>query len=205
MNVLGVLGGRPPVEEILHPWAKMADRVYAADSGADSLLPLGILPIVTGDLDSVQSDLSNLRVVIDEDPDRSDCDKLLDLIRKETESPNLVIAGLEGDRLDHMLGSLSSIFAANLPCRILLDTGMAHPIQGDQQKTLLNIEGATVSLIAFTPCIVSMQNCAWPLTDHPIGFGQFQSLSNIAEPGFNVTVKEGQALLIVTAPHQPWA
>ena len=204
MRVLGVLGGRPVVPEVLQIWADAADHIYGADSGADSLLQLGIKPVVVGDLDSVQSDLSGLRVVKDNHPDFSDCDKMLNLIKAEVDQPELVITGLEGDRLDHMLGSLSSIFAANFPCRILLDTGMAYPLQGGETLSLPQHQGNTVSLIPFGDSVASMLNCTWPLTEKKFKMGEFHSLSNIAEEGFEVRLTSGIALLIVTGQFDPW-
>ena len=204
MRVLGVLGGRPLVETILLSWAKKADIVYAADSGADSLLPLGIQPVVTGDLDSVQSNLSGLRVVKDEDPDLTDCDKFLHLVKTEVQSPDLVIANIEGDRLDHILGSLSSILASGLEPRILLDTGYALPLQPNTTQTLPDHQGVTVSVLAFGDAQVTLQNCEWPLHRRPFGFGTFQSLSNVAHENFTVTVEGAPALLIINRLLDPW-
>lgn len=185
-------------------WAHAADRIYAADSGADALLPLGLKPVVVGDLDSVTSDLSGLRVVEDPDQDFSDCDKLLRLVYQEIESPDLVIAGLEGDRLDHMLASISSLLATPLSSRVLLETGLAYPLSAPTVFRPPVADGTTVSLLPMGHCLASMRHCRWPLDRRNLALGEFHSVSNVAHQGFEVELHDGQALLIVTGPHEPW-
>lgn len=204
MRVLGVLGGRSARSEVLLAWADAADALYAADSGADSLVALGLSPAVVGDLDSARSDLSALRVVHDPDPDRTDCDKLVALIHQEHPNPDVVIAAYEGDRIDHMLGSLSSLARAPFPLRILLDTGIGYLLHAPARLDLPKIEGQTVSLLPLSQCIASLHNCDWPLEKATLEFPGFQSLSNVARAGFQAELHQGRALLVVTGPVRPW-
>lgn len=204
MRVLGVLGGRWPNPVILRAWAEAASALYAADSGADACLAAGLRPVVTGDLDSVESDLSGLRVVRSEDQYRSDCDKLLDLVKAEVSDPDLVLAGFEGDRLDHMLSGLSSIAQSGLSARILLDTGIAVVMLAGATFDREVPEGTTVSLVPLGSCRATMRECKWPVSNAEMSFGGFGSISNITKSGFSAEVHSGHALLVLTGDFLPW-
>ena len=102
-KVLGVLAGRDLAPGALQAWLAWADRVVAADGGADLCRAAGHEPdAIVGDLDSI-GDASGL--TRDEDQDTSDADKLLAYFAREGIN-DVILIGVEGDRLDHVLATL---------------------------------------------------------------------------------------------------
>lgn len=172
----------------LGEWARSADLVLAADGGADRLLAIGIVPDRTiGDLDSLRAtDLPN--VEHDRDDEGSDCDKLLGLaLRMGVEE--ITLTGIEGDRLDHVLGTLASAAKSPLRVRLALRTGLAWVLKGDFE--IPTVPGQLVSLMPLVECRpVSILDVQWPLLDVTLTpFGQI-SLSNRAV-GNRVRVRLG--------------
>ncbi len=204
MKVLAVLGGRSPKIECLQAWAKQADIIYAADSGADVCLSAGLKPIVTGDMDSFTKVLDGLRVVENPDQETTDCDKLLQLIESEVSKPVVVIAGFEGDRIDHMLANLTSFAKSSLPIQILLETGMAFVLRSNETYNHSQTEGKTFSVIPISNCEVSLRNCQWPLDNQKLSLESKVSVSNQANEDFSATVHSGIALLVFTGQFSPW-
>lgn len=108
-KVLGVLAGRDLAPGALEAWLAWADRVVAADGGADLCRAAGREPdAIVGDLDSI-ADASDL--TRDEDQDSSDADKLLARLAQEGVREATLI-GVEGDRMDHVLATLYSLARA---------------------------------------------------------------------------------------------
>src|SRR5687767_12418197 len=125
-RVLGVLAGRDMGPDLLRPWADSADVIFAADSGADRLLEAGGHPhIAIGDLDSISERARGATPNIHFDPnqDRTDCDKLLAAVRSGGES-EVTLACVEGDRLEHVLATLSSALQSGLRVRLALRRGI---------------------------------------------------------------------------------
>ena len=142
-RVLGVLGGRDMDPELLRAWADSADVLIGADSGAGTLIDLGFQPVVVGDLDSIgDRDLPGLRVVEVADQDRTDCDKLLDMACEDG-FDEVTLACIEGDLLDHVLGSLSSAVRASIRVRLALRNGIGWIVKpGGAQPSRLPRAGA---------------------------------------------------------------
>ncbi|MBL8064401.1 MAG: thiamine diphosphokinase [Chthonomonadaceae bacterium] len=199
-RVLGVLGGLDLSLETLIMWARSADVVYAADSAVDRLLPAGIEPIVVGDLDSCTSDLHGLRVVRDIDPNSTDCDKLLALAAHDGHK-SLTLAGLEGDLLDHVLATLSSVVAANLAVRLVLRRSLGILIKGGGRAIEPGLHGKRVSLIPLVPCSgASLTGVLWEFADQPLTVGGFLSVSNEGTGTVVASLRTGAALLIFEKP-----
>lgn len=194
-KVLGVLAGRDLASGALEAWLAWADRVVAADGGADLCRAAGREPdAIVGDLDSI-TDVSGLHP--DPDQDSSDADKLLSFLSKEgTEEATLI--GIEGDRLDHVLATLYSCARSNLQTRIVLRTGMAFVRKADTNERW-PVEGR-VSLLPLGSCRVTLSGVRWPLREAVLEPQGLVSLSNKAEPGgagVELTVHEGSAVLFL--------
>jgi thiamine pyrophosphokinase len=188
-----------PAEKIC-AWAATADRLYAADSGALPLLEGGYQPTIVGDMDSLHA-LSALQAADlhrDDNQDYSDCDKLLMLVR-EHGFTDLTLIALEGDRLDHMLGTLSSVLRSGLTVRLGLRRGLGWIAQDGFPVEAAVRPGQRFSVLPLQPVKgARIEGAHWPVADAEMQNGGFNSLSNrSAGEQIHVSVKEGAALVIV--------
>lgn len=113
-HVLGVLAGKDMPPELLRKWVGSAEILIAADGGADSILAAGFKPdAIVGDLDSLSeaARLCGCELHKITDQNYTDCDKLLRYVQDRELLP-ITLAGIEGDRIDHVLGSLYSVAAS---------------------------------------------------------------------------------------------
>ena len=200
-RVLGVLAGRDLAPGALEAWLAWADRVVAADGGADLCRAAGREPdAIVGDLDSI-GDATGL--VRDEDQDTSDADKLLAFLDREGVREATLI-GVEGDRLDHVLATLCSCARARaFSWPLVLRSGSVRLLG---PGCVLEEEGrGRVSLVPLVRSRVTATGLRWPL-DHavldPLGL---VSISNeIAGDRLAVTVAEGVvALFVETGAYPP--
>jgi thiamine pyrophosphokinase len=200
-RVLGVLAGADLPLDRLGEWARSADVVLAADGGADHLLAAGITPDRTiGDLDSLRAQgLPNVEK--DTDTEASDCDKLLRLAH-EMGFEEITLAGIEGDRLDHVLGTLASAIKSSLHVRLALRTGLGWVVKGDLE--IPAVPGQLVSLMPLVVCHpASILGVEWPLIDVTLTpFGQI-SLSNRAAAN-QIQVRLGSGAAVLFSLHPRW-
>lgn len=198
-RVLGVLKGQDyPAERIL-AWAESAHQVYAADGAALQLIEAGLKPVVVGDMDSLHLDAlpSDIRVVMDPDQETTDCDKLISLMASEGVE-SFTLAGLEGDRLDHVLSSLSSLVGRRMKIRTLLRRGIGYVIPCGEAFHLPCSPGTRFSVLPLTLCWgVNVTSAKWPLSDAELRPGLHVSISNQALEDAQVFLAGGTALVIV--------
>ncbi len=198
-KVLGVLGGRDLPAEKIGEWAALADRLYAADRGAIPLLERGFKPTITGDMDSLRlADQDGLRIVPHWDQNSFDSDKLLMLARQDGVT-DITLAAIEGDRLDHVLGTLSSSLASPLSIRLALRRGLGWIIRPGEERSFGARPGQRLSLMPILPSQgVSIQGVEWPLENQAMTMGGFISLSNrAAEDEIKITLEAGALLFVL--------
>lgn len=198
-KVLGVLSGQDFPVSRTAAWAARAECLYAADSAADVLLAVGFKPTVVGDLDSVRADLESLglRVVRDPDPNRTDCDKLLDLVLADGHT-SVTLAGLEGDLPDHVLATYSSCVRTSLAVRAVFRRGMGYFLKRGADMTVPGCFGRRVSLLPLQRCSgVSLSGVFWPLTNEVIELGHRLSVSNEGTGDVTVSIEAGAAILFI--------
>lgn len=203
-KVLGVLGGRDTPLARLATWASAAELVVAADSGADLCLAAGIRPVVVGDMDSFKGRSAGLTMVEDSDQETTDCDKLLAWVHAQGH-PSLAVACLEGDRLDHMLASLSSLSRSPLKVGLVLRRGVGRVVRAGETLEIEVPAGTRLSLIGIGPGVASLEGVRWPLEDAQIGHPEPGSVSNRAEGNARASVRAGVAILTVEWEGGPWA
>lgn len=201
-RVLGVLSGEDLDGALLRRWAVSAERVLAADAGADRLFDVGVVAhVVVGDMDSVSKkalDASPEAVPI-ADPNRTDCDKLLALATKEGHK-RITLAGVEGDLPDHVLATLHSSARATLDVRLAYRRGMGWIVSPECPRKISDVpEGRRVSLLPLVSCTgANLSNVAWPIENAVLTATGMTSISNRALKGQLVaTMREGAALLFV--------
>lgn len=198
-RVLGVLAGEDIASETLQAWVGWADVVIAADGGADTLARCGLKANTTiGDLDSISQESRNsqLHLIHDQDQDTTDCDKLLNLAARLGHS-EITLCGVEGDLLDHMVGTLQSAARAPISVRLVLRRGLAQVLRGPASVAIQVAPGNRVSFVPIVPCGgVTFTGVHWELHDavmDPLGL---TSLSNRADaPQVNASIETGAAFL----------
>jgi len=209
-RVLAVLGGRDAPLDSLAAWAASAEFVIAADGGADILAAAGArCDLVVGDLDSIgPAGLALARETVRiEDQDTTDCDKLLDEAWRRGVR-NVSVFGLEGDRLDHLLASVSSLVRSPLRSRLVLRQALAWLVRPGHEVTLDLPPGRVVSALPLQPCEgVWLTGVRWPLADAALSPGGKVSVSNESSGGEVVCRVEKGALLLFSESGEggaPW-
>lgn len=200
-RVLGVLAGRDVAVETLRDWALSATIVLAADGGSERLLEAGVAPhVVVGDMDSSteRARSAAAEIIVDTDPDLSDCDKLLaEIARRGYVGATLV--GMEGDRLDHVLASLSSCAKSALNLRIVLRAGYGIVCRAGSYSFELPI-GTVFSLLPITRCeAVDLHGVKWRVDAQAMDSDGLVSLSNeTTEEKVSVRIESGVALAVAS-------
>jgi len=199
-RVLGVLsGGDFPISR-LESWFDSADIVLAADGGANYINSVNREPnVVIGDFDSMvdSTNFTRAELVYIGDQDTTDCDKLLAFAVKQGYE-HITLVCVEGDLLDHVLGTLFSAAKLKINVRVALRRGVAYILNGPTHRQLKLPEDTRVSLMPLSHCHgVTIEGAAWPLSEaelHPLGAN---SLSNKASGDLLVRLGSGSAVLFV--------
>lgn len=203
-RVLGVLAGADASTEWLGRWARSADRIIAADGGANLLISAGVPPhVAIGDFDSIADfDQTFERIFVD-DQDSSDCDKLIRYLA-ESQVEGATFVGIEGDRPDHVLGSLFSLAHAPFAVRIAFRTGFGWVARPRSPLRVKTRSGALISFMPLSSCSgVHFNGVQWPLVDAVVDIGRV-SLSNRAIGDFvTVSIEQGSGLLFVEQDSEP--
>jgi thiamine pyrophosphokinase len=140
----------------------------AADSGADRLLRLGVMPqAVIGDMDSI-SDQAREEIPVERQhlvPEQATTD--FDKALRSIQAPLVLALGFAGARLDHGLAAFSTLIARSDRACILIgpqDVAFAAPPRLD----LAVVPGDPVSLFPMAPVTGRSIGLEWPIEG--IGF-----------------------------------
>ncbi len=202
-RTVGVLRGQDLPAAKVNQWADSADTLYAADGAALPLIDAGFSPVVVGDFDSLRGHSlpDGVRSIHRPDQDFTDCDKLLSVAAEDGVS-DITLVGIEGDRLDHMLATLSSAVRSSLRIRLGLRRGLGWIIRPGRSCLPIGSAGRRCSVLPLLPCRgVSLTGVRWPLKDAELGLDGPVSISNHAVEDLQISIEEGAALLIVE--HKP--
>ena len=202
-RVLAVLNGGDVDRTSLHQWLQLADHVYAADGGADLCSELGSRPVVVGDFDSVMSPTAHLRTVVVHDQETTDFDKLLAVVACDGFS-EVVVAGLEGDRPDHVMATLSTMIACDMSIHVLYRACIATLLVSGDVTTLQIPRGTPFSIVPLPNACVTVEGAQWPLQSASLGLGERLSVSNVAESSVSITMHHGRAMIYVYKKNAPW-
>lgn len=209
-RVLAVLNGRDFPSESLALWARSATLVGAADGAADRLRSLGTPPdFVVGDLDSLKSDPTTFpgEIFADSDQETTDADKLLSHI-KRLGHREVTLLGVEGDRLDHVLASLNSVYTSGLKVRLIFRRSVSHFVTPAGPSSLKTQPAQRCSLIPFGKTRAVWDGVQWPLQGEVLSLGGALSISNRAtEQVMSLQILEGAAFVFLESegiPQPSW-
>lgn len=199
-KILGVLAGNDTPIATVGAWAETADWVIAADGAANRLLEAGIsIDAIVGDMDSVDPLLERTNLEFLEDPDQetTDCDKLLLHVHLRYPGAAFALAGIEGDRFDHVLSSIFSIGRILPETRLILRDGFAWFVTPDRKLDVATTPGDLVSLIPLLPCSgVKMGGVKWQPTPELAPLGATSTSNEAVSERVSAAIKAGAALLI---------
>jgi thiamine pyrophosphokinase len=209
-----VIGGDP-----LHPGAvarlDRAALVIAADSGYDHAVAAGIRPdVLIGDLDSISATgLAAARadgLTIDAHPadkEATDTELAVDLALAEIgDGGSLTIMGGGGDRLDHLLASITVLaqprFSRCAALRAWVGPALVHVLHAPRTVELGDhAAGVTLSLIPLGDVTgVATTGMRWPLRDEPLPNGTSRGISNLTSGG-PATIAAATGVLAIVIPH----
>lgn len=203
--MLGVLAGEDLPPALLRKWAESADKVLAADRGADLCLQAGVTPdLVVGDLDSISEEAkrSIKDIRFSGEQDTTDADKLLQTVIA-LGLTELTLTAIEGDLPDHALAVLHSAARSSLKIRFAYRRGIGWLLRGPAERIVESEEGRRVSLLPITECSgVTLLGVQWPLSDANLHVHGLSSVSNKSE-GPRVMAKVGAGVALLFAEFSP--
>lgn len=192
-------------------WLDRAERVIAADGGANRLDRFGRRPdLLIGDLDSVEPDLLTRLAAGDVPIERHPADKeatdteLAVRAAAEGGASEIVLLGaLGGPRLDHELANLLLLVDPGLdaPARIVRGPATVRGLRSGA----LPLEGAVGDLVSLLPvggaaADVSTVGLRWPLEAARMQIGRSRGVSNeIVSTPASVSIVAGALLVVETA------
>lgn len=208
MNVVVVAGG-PVADTLLAREAiASAERVIAADSGAEAALRLGRVPdLVVGDFDSLDPAVRTSLVLRDVEfteyptrKDRTDLHIAL-LAALDAGAESVTLLGLfGGERLDHGVAALLLLGREEFAgVRLRAIDGVAEMWVVRDAIAFSGEHGDYVTLVAITAVVsgVTTAGLEYPLEDRTLAFGDSLGVSNeLREREARVAVRDG-ALLVV--------
>lgn len=204
-KVLVVLHGDMPDVEDIRAWSREADVLLAADGGADTILAAGLVPrYVVGDLDGISpkglAAIPRDSVISRAGQDDTDCRKALAFAIDELGARRIVMAGVEGTRLDHVLSSIYSAaaFARKAHITLSLRTSLAHTVTSGVQVISAS-SGGFVSVLPLGEAVFTRSaGLKWPLAGIKMSPGARDGISNEAEADeIEIELEAGTAAVFV--------
>lgn len=204
-RTLLICNGEPPSTALLRRLSRRADRIVAADGGANAALRAGIRPdIVIGDLDSIlpgtRKKIGESHIIRVRRQDNTDLEKALDYI-SETGRSDVAVTGATGGRIDFTLGNLSVFwnYTRSLAITFIGDGWQAFPV--GPRRRLKAPRGTTVSLIPFGPCTgITLRGLLYPLNNAAMRTGEIGVSNVVKKSPFSVAVRKGYMLCVVFGP-----
>lgn len=204
-----VTGGEPPSKSLIREKASRAERIIAADRGAEYCLDAGIIPhLVIGDMDSLDGAILHRLEAsgvecrrFSPDKDRTDTEiALQEALRSGARQ--VEILGAIGDRLDHTMANvhlLLKAFRHGVPALIITDFQQIFLV--GSRATLEQSQGFTVSFLPLTEKVegIVLDGFAYGLDNGVMEIGTPYGVSNVVRKRLAiVTVKEGILLAVLT-------
>ncbi|MEW5816451.1 MAG: thiamine diphosphokinase [Spirochaetota bacterium] len=195
-------GGHGPEKRFIESFLAEADRVIAADSGADLAASFGIMPdIIVGDMDSL-SDKTVLRsspkekvMIFNSDKDETDTEIALRLLH-ENGCSEITIVGGGGGRLDHLIAILYLFEREIYPLRWITHDEVVVCIDATLELEVKKGERVSFFPIGKDKCTMKTRGLKWPLDGLQWQRGDF-GISNICtEERLSVTMQSGRIILI---------
>jgi thiamine pyrophosphokinase len=214
-NVVVVAGGERAFAAPRH--LRPDALVIAADSGVDHAHAIGLhVDVAIGDFDSVsaaglaRAEAEGARIERHpEAKDKTDLELALDEALR-VEATDIVVLGIGGGRLDHLLANLLLLASPKYAgCAITALDGpvRVHVIQAGRPAT--GLPGETGELLTLVPVGgaasgVTTTGLRYPLRSEPLPAGTSRGVSNVVEsPSASVCLEAGTLLAIFPGQGEP--
>jgi thiamine pyrophosphokinase len=194
---------RAPFVEIV----QSAERVLAADGGANHLARIGVRPeAVVGDLDSIRPGVRRWvgeeRMVLRPDQEFTDLHKTLAFAFDERGALQVIVLAATGGRLDHDLENLAMLTRWASRGQLELRDERHRVVPVLTKSNFTTAPGQGISLIPVGRCKrVWTKGLRWALTGEPLDLVAKTGVSNVAEGDrVEVRVKGGALLVFLSDP-----
>jgi thiamine pyrophosphokinase len=209
MRCIIVSGGSIEDLNWLKNYIKKDDFVICADSGAEYLSELDLVPsVIVGDFDSLAK--KTLEKYVNKDvvvktysKDKDDTDTALALSEAlKMKFKEIIIIGALGSRFDHSLANVHLLKRAlekGTEAKIVDKYNEISLIPEGEIVTMKGSKGDTFSLLPLTEKVtgINVKGAKWPLKNAAFNIGNPYGISNlIAESTVEISIREGIMLLI---------
>lgn len=205
-------GGTPPSHRHL-VWARAGAPdviVVAADSGSDHAHRLGVaVDVAVGDFDSISPSahawLTRTGTRVERHPagkDASDLELAL-LVASRQRPDRIVVLGVGGGRLDHLLFNLLVLADRRWGSDVRALAGDALVTVAHDHAVVTGPPGSVVSLVAVGgPATVTTSGLEYPLRGEPLSPTSTRGLSNVLAGG-RATVDVSSGTVLILQPDHP--
>ncbi len=187
---------------------KKTDLIICADGGAVFAKKQNIIPhVIIGDCDSISLPVKSFFekkhvefVKYPSEKDYTDSELAVEYAIKKG-AKELVIYGLFGDRIDHMISNIYHLSNVSLRTSCVFVEGMTEMQFIDSSIILNGKKGDELSLIPLKDTVkgVTTNGLYYPLKNEDLPFGTTRGISNVFEGiRAKVTVKKGILFVIHT-------
>ncbi len=208
MHFLIFSGGRftywPGIKKLL----KSVDKTIAVDSGASHCISLKLTPdFLIGDFDSIDPKLfaklqkqkvKTLRYPTDKD--KTDTDLAIELAIREGAKKITILAGAEGDRIDHILGNIFNLQKYKTPIFFVSQNQILWLMRGPKKEKIYGQKGDQLSIISLSEIKnIKTSGLKYPLVNDDIEPNSaFGNLNELTQNTATIEFKNGTLLLIHT-------
>ncbi len=166
-----------------------ADKIVAADSGAEIAVGLNIIPtVVIGDFDSLsvktQSFLKEKGcrfITSPKEKNETDTNLAINYAVSEGASKITILGGTTGDRFDHILSNLLITAESHVPIRFIDGRQESWIETGPKKVDIKGKKGDLLSLIPISRSVdrIQTQNLYYPLKDESLFLRKTRGVSNV--------------------------
>ncbi len=188
---------------------KSADKIIAADSGAESCIDFRVVPsVVLGDFDSIKQQIKiNLEkrgsefISFKKEKNETDTELALQYVINSGATEVSILGGVGGNRLDHVLGNifLSSHNSSKAKIYFINGNQKIWIAKGPSKEKIQGQEGDLLSLIPVGADVADIrtQGLRYSLKNETLFFGKTRGVSNVfIDSKVQVSFTTGILLLI---------
>lgn len=210
MKYIVFTGGEFAQSSLSKQYVQEADIIIAADSGANTAVKLGIIPLVVlGDMDSIDEKTratlegqSTQFIVSSPEKDETDTELALDYAIKHGATEISVLGGTAGNRLDHVLANVLIATKYNIPIYFIDGLQISWVVKGPVKQKVFGQKGDLLSLLPITTAVegITTKNLYYPLSNGTLLFGKPRGVSNVfIDNEATVSFEKGLLLFVHTS------
>lgn len=196
-NIILLANGKFPTNKIALDCIENANLIICCDGAVDKAIKKGYCPdYIIGDLDSIKNKTyKEAELIHIPDQNENDLRKSIYWIEKNG-GKEVIILGATGNREDHTLGNIFSMFNEkfNLKLKIITDYGQFIPIKN--KMTFTTFIDQPISFFCISPKTkITSKNLKYPLKDSQFKNLYAGTLNSAISNTLNVTITDGMAMI----------